>query len=148
MSANKRWLLGRLRSLAYPGASGPTRRFSKLSLGHNWGFTENVCSSWNATVYNVAHPTAAVVLLNILGFWEPFRDLVNIGAREGFIQPQNTSLVKIVDGPEDRVEHEAFDWGKAAIEAIDSWTPPDKQDIYDWTKRKDGAGSGNTIGAI
>lgn len=88
----------------------------------------------------------AVILLNILGFWEPFRDLVNTGAREGFIQPQNVNLVYIVDGPKDHAEHDTFDWGKAALEAIDGWNAPDKPTIYDWTKRKDGRVE-NGIGA-
>lgn len=84
--------------------------------------------------------------MNILGFWEPFRELVKMGVQAGFIQPQNADLVQFVNGPKDHAEHDTFNWGQAALEAIDGWAAPDKSGIYDWTKRKDRASE--NIGAI
>ena len=54
----------------------------------------------------------AVVLLNVLGFYGPLRDLLRSGVRAGFIQPSNESLVRFVDGPENPEEHATFDWGQ------------------------------------
>ena len=63
----------------------------------------------------------AVVLLNVLSYYNPLRELVRNGIRQGFIQPQNERLVIFVNGPADLREHERFDWGKEALKAIDTW---------------------------
>jgi len=62
-----------------------------------------------------------VVLLNVCGYWSPLRALVRTGIEEGFIRPENEKLVIFVDGPEDYDKHETFEWGKAAIAALESW---------------------------
>lgn len=54
----------------------------------------------------------AVVLLNVLGFYGPLRDIIRNGVKAGFIQPSNERLITFVDGPDDLTEHGAFDWGK------------------------------------
>lgn len=76
-----------------------------------------------------------VVLLNVLSFYSPLRDLIRNGIKEGFIQPSNERLIFFVDGPSDLSEHESFDWGPAALEALDSWTNGESPAyLYDWSK--------------
>lgn len=77
------------------------------------------------------------MLLNVLGYYDPLRELVRNGVRQGFIQPENESLIVYVDGPSDESEHAGFDWGTAALEAIDSWKKNNNKVVfnYDWTKR-------------
>lgn len=77
----------------------------------------------------------AVVVLNILSFFEPLRQLVRNGIQAGFIQAKNENLIIFVDGPSDPKEHENFDWGIAAIAALDDWRKNDFDFKYDWTKR-------------
>ena len=63
------------------------------------------------------------------------------GIREGFIQAENENLILYVDGPSNVAEHETFDWGTAALEALDSWTKGYKVVYnYDWTKRQGSQG--------
>ncbi|KAF9525284.1 hypothetical protein CPB83DRAFT_897155 [Crepidotus variabilis] len=76
-----------------------------------------------------------VVLLNVLSFWEPLRMMIKSGINSGFIRPSGEQLITIVDGPEDHQEHESFDWGKAAIEAIDRWEVGGIDNLYDWSGR-------------
>ncbi|KAH7927056.1 hypothetical protein BV22DRAFT_1127646 [Leucogyrophana mollusca] len=76
-----------------------------------------------------------VVLLNVLSYWDPLRDLIRNGIREGFIQPQNERLVVFVDGPADHAQHETFDWGQAAINALNSWQHEKVQPLpFHWTQ--------------
>ncbi|THH09364.1 hypothetical protein EW145_g2075 [Phellinidium pouzarii] len=77
-----------------------------------------------------------VVLLNVLSFYSPLKELVRNGIKEGFIQPSSESLVVFVDGPSDLSQHEAFDWGVAALQALDSWTKIESTEFaYDWSKK-------------
>lgn len=79
-----------------------------------------------------------VVLLNVLSYYNPLRELIKNGIREGFINPRNEHLVIFVDGPADHNEHETFDWGKAALEAIDSWQYDKSQILpFHWNKDED-----------
>lgn len=79
-----------------------------------------------------------VVLLNVLSYYNPLRELIKNGIQEGFINPRNEHLVIFVDGPADHKEHEAFDWGKAALEAIDSWQYDKSQILpFHWNKDED-----------
>ena len=87
-----------------------------------------------------------MVVLNVLNFYEPLRALVRQGASEGFIEPQNEQLVVFVDGPsigsteetEWKAAQESFDWGTAAIEALDRWADDirgiKKKYTWDWSK--------------
>lgn len=78
---------------------------------------------------------AAVVLLNVHSFYEPLKQLIRGGISEGFIHGQNSRLITFVDGPADISEHETFDWGKAALCALDSWVDDTERDIkYNWSK--------------
>lgn len=64
---------------------------------------------------------AAVIVLNVLSYYSPLRHLIKNGIENGFIRPENGGLVVFVDGPADHAMHEDFEWGKAALEAINSW---------------------------
>ena len=79
---------------------------------------------------------AAAIVVNVLGYYDPLRQLIRNGVREGFIAARNEKLVLFVDGPEDHAEHEAFDWGKAALDTLDGWQAGNYEVYYDWTKRK------------
>ncbi|EPQ58547.1 hypothetical protein GLOTRDRAFT_35746 [Gloeophyllum trabeum ATCC 11539] len=82
-----------------------------------------------------------VVCLNVLSYWEPLRALVKNGVQAGFIQEKNESLIIFVDGPADHAEHESFDWGKAALEAVEGWDREDVRGMYDWNR----AGNGDSF---
>lgn len=75
----------------------------------------------------------------MLGFFNPLRDLIRNGIEEEFIHERSQKLVAFIDGPKDRAEHETFDWGKAALEALDNWEATDHVWPYDWTKRRSGS---------
>jgi len=84
----------------------------------------------------IGYHTKPVVVLNVLNFYNPLRALIRSGIKEGFIQSHNEHLVVFVDGPSDLTEHETFDWGKAALEALDSWDGGKVQSLpFDWKKR-------------
>lgn len=60
------------------------------------------------------------------------------GVRMGFIHPSCRSLLVFVDGPSDHVEHERFDWGSAALHALDTWKRNSQAAYpFDWTRRLD-----------
>lgn len=90
-----------------------------------------------------------VVLINVLGFYDPLRTLIHSAVKDGFIQPQNERLVLFVDGPsvlhstntaakeEWKKAHEEFDWGKAALEALDGWVGDGLSKYpFDWNRRR------------
>ncbi|KAF8894495.1 hypothetical protein BD779DRAFT_842386 [Infundibulicybe gibba] len=83
--------------------------------------------------------TKPVVLLNIRSYYEPLRQLVENGVREGFINPRNQKIIIFVDGPESHTEHEDFDWGAAALAAIEAWQSENVAPLFDWSKRADGS---------
>jgi hypothetical protein len=81
---------------------------------------------------------AAVILLNVLSYYNPLRELIRNGIRDGFIQPHGEKLCVFVDGPADHEEHESFDWGQAAVDAINAWRHDQIQTIpFHWTKDVD-----------
>jgi len=79
-----------------------------------------------------------VVLINVLGFWDPLRQLIRNGIDEGFIQPTNEQLIVFVDGPASREEHDSFNWGEASLKAMDEWQAPGFRPLFDWTESMDG----------
>lgn len=97
----------------------------------------------------------AVVVLNVLNFYEPLRALVRQAVSEGFVEPQNELLVVFVDGPSlgsaEKTQwiasQESFDWGEAAIEALDKWADDvqgiKKKYTWDWSK-----GTGDPMKAV
>ncbi|CUA74994.1 LOG family protein YJL055W [Saccharomyces cerevisiae S288c] [Rhizoctonia solani] len=60
-----------------------------------------------------------VVIINVRGYYEPLKLLIENGVREGFIKPANASLVTILDPPANG------DWGQAVIQALRTWKPDD-----------------------
>ena len=82
----------------------------------------------------------AVVLLNVFSFFDPLRQLIQNGISEGYINASNADLIVFVDGPTWHEEHENFDWGTAALQAIESWTGDNIKPLFDWTKGKNGKG--------
>ncbi|OSD02013.1 hypothetical protein PYCCODRAFT_1435695 [Trametes coccinea BRFM310] len=88
-----------------------------------------------------------VIVLNVRGFWNPLRELIRNGIREGFIVAKNEQLVQFVEGPEDHAEHETFDWGKAAMETLDHWQGVQASHFYNWHLRKDGRTEEDALGA-
>ncbi|EIN08031.1 hypothetical protein PUNSTDRAFT_70434 [Punctularia strigosozonata HHB-11173 SS5] len=93
-----------------------------------------------------------VVVVNVLGFYDPLRDLIRNGVRNGFIRAHNEALVVFVDGPplsspnsptaEDVAAHELFDWGTAAVAAIERWTPSGKPVYpFDWSREMPSTGA-------
>lgn len=76
-----------------------------------------------------------VILLNVLSYYNPLRELIRNGVREGFIQPHNEKLCVFVDGPTDHKDHISFDWGQAALDAIAAWRHDQIQTLpFHWTK--------------
>jgi hypothetical protein len=65
-----------------------------------------------------------VIVVNVLNYFSPLRELVKNGVKAGFIPEANSDLLIIVDGPEELPQHRTFDWGSAAIKAIKAWEPP------------------------
>ncbi|KAG8892326.1 hypothetical protein FRB99_002801 [Tulasnella sp. 403] len=78
-----------------------------------------------------------VVLLNVNGYWDPLKQLIEKGVGESFIEPKNRSLVTSIDAPS--TGSAGFDWGKAALEAIEAWTPPQDGGYFNWGTNKLGS---------
>jgi hypothetical protein len=82
--------------------------------------------------------SAVVCRVNVLNFYDSLRAQIQLGMKEGFIQPHNEHLVVFVDGPSDVNEHDTFDWGKAAIDALDRWDGGRVQSKpFDWQKEQE-----------
>jgi len=64
-----------------------------------------------------------VVLINVLGYYDPLRALVKSAVASGFIKPMNERLVIFIDGSPG-IDPADFDWGTAALSALDAWSPP------------------------
>lgn len=79
----------------------------------------------------------AVVLLNVLSYFEPLRQLIKNGISEGYIHISSEDIIIFVDGPESQSDHGNFDWGKAAVEAIKGWKA-NHRPLFNWELRKDG----------
>ncbi|KIK54552.1 hypothetical protein GYMLUDRAFT_48684 [Collybiopsis luxurians FD-317 M1] len=79
-----------------------------------------------------------IVLLNVLNYYDPIRQMILRAIEDGFIQPFNVKLITFVDGPEDLELHEQYDWGTAALKAIEGWKKGEHKAFYDWSKRMNG----------
>ncbi|KAI9454294.1 hypothetical protein BJY52DRAFT_1122850 [Lactarius psammicola] len=64
-----------------------------------------------------------VVIMNVLGYYNPLRALIKGAVASGFIKPINERLVVFIDCPPG-IDPTSFDWGTAAIAALDAWSPP------------------------
>ncbi|KAJ7043086.1 hypothetical protein C8F04DRAFT_1073636 [Mycena alexandri] len=79
-----------------------------------------------------------VILLNVCSFFEPLRQLIDNGVSYGFIKPLSKSIIIFVDGPKERSEHESFNWGEAALKALDAWDRDAGDALFDWSARMEG----------
>ena len=68
----------------------------------------------------------------MLGFYDPLRALIKGAVASGFINPKNERIVHFIDGPPG-VDPASFDWGTAALAALDTWSPPGPG-IFTWDK--------------
>ncbi|KAJ7261255.1 hypothetical protein B0H12DRAFT_1048083 [Mycena haematopus] len=102
-----------------------------IGLPGGFGTFEEVLEVTTWTQLGI-HKTS-VVLLNVCSFWEPLRQLIDNAIAYGFIQPISKDLVVFVDGPGSHSDHEAFNWGEAALEALDGWKRPPQHGLYRWT---------------
>ena len=71
--------------------------------------------------FSVLQP--AVVLVNVLGFFDPLRVLIKNSIATGFIRERNENLITFVDCPPG-IDPTSFDWGEAALSAMDGWRVP------------------------
>ncbi|KAJ7349071.1 hypothetical protein DFH08DRAFT_697568 [Mycena albidolilacea] len=79
-----------------------------------------------------------VVLLNVLGFWDPLRQLINNGVNYGFIKTISKDIIIFVDGPSSHADHETFNWGEAALQAVDGWKRDPGHGLFRWTAGAEG----------
>jgi hypothetical protein len=77
----------------------------------------------------------AIILLNVLSYYEPLRQLIRNGIEEGFIPADNESFVIFVNGPDDHSQHEAFDWGAAGLLALTRWDSGAAKPLFAWTEK-------------
>jgi len=73
-----------------------------------------------------------VILLNIFGFYSPLRQMIRDAVDSGFIPPNNIALAIFVDCPEG-TDPAAFDWGNAALQALEAWKHVEGPRNFDWT---------------
>ncbi|KDQ59633.1 hypothetical protein JAAARDRAFT_33208 [Jaapia argillacea MUCL 33604] len=107
-----------------------------VALPGGFGTYEEVLEATTWT--QIAIHNKPIVILNVLSFYDPLRSLVRKGLEAGFIQPQNESLIVFVDGPSDHSDHQSFDWGSAALDAVDTWRREvSSKPQYDWSKTID-----------
>ncbi|KAJ7627718.1 hypothetical protein DFH06DRAFT_1338889 [Mycena polygramma] len=81
--------------------------------------------------------TKPIILLNVLSYFEPLRQLIRNGIEEGFIPADNESFVIFVNGPDAHDEHKTFDWGTAGITALDSWDSGAAKPLFAWTEKSE-----------
>jgi hypothetical protein len=74
----------------------------------------------------------AVIILNVLGFYDPLRALIKGAIASGFIKPINERLVNFIDPPPG-IDQASFDWGTAALTALDAWSLPGPG-IFTWDR--------------
>jgi hypothetical protein len=77
----------------------------------------------------------AIILLNVLSYYEPLRQLIRNGIEEGFIPADNESFVIFVNGPDAHSQHEAFDWGAAGLSALARWDSGAAKPLFAWTEK-------------
>ncbi|KAJ7681657.1 hypothetical protein B0H17DRAFT_942780 [Mycena rosella] len=81
--------------------------------------------------------TKPIILMNVLSYFDPLRQLISNGIAEGFIPADNESFVIFVNGPEAHSEHESFDWGAAGLAALSGWDSSAAKPLFAWTDKVD-----------
>lgn len=119
--------------------------WTQLGIHDKREFDSKISASFRVIGWYSCILYEAVVLLNVLSFWDPLRVLVKSSIDAGFIKPSSERLIIFVDGPEDKGEHESYDWGKAALDALDSWERGSNEGLFTWaTEEKREAVYGET----
>ena len=78
----------------------------------------------------------AVMIVNVLNYYEPLRQQIIKGIEAGFIKEENMNLVTFVNGPPDLDEHATFDWGGAVVNALEDHKPTGWKGFgFDWSAR-------------
>lgn len=132
----------------------PTKRYRLPRLRCPIAQPNNILSKLlEVTTWNqLAIHAKPVIVLNVLGFFDALRTLIRSGISGGFIRPENESLLLFIDGPgteADAGAHENFDWGAAALAAIDAWKPSDVVAYqYDWSLKKPDGGEEHRYGDL
>ena len=67
------------------------------------------------------------------GFYSPLRQQIELAVAEGFITPANISLIKFMDLQDG--DDEARDWGRRAVEALQSWVWDVSRPARHWRQR-------------
>jgi len=83
-----------------------------------------------------------VVLVNVLGFFDPLRAMIRNAVALGFIKAHNEKLMIFSDCPPG-ADPATFDWGAAALSALNGWCPPGPG-LFAWTPSSP---DGNNIAA-
>jgi hypothetical protein len=65
------------------------------------------------------------------------RELIDHAVQEGFIRTSSKRLIIFVDGPANQEEHMSFDWGTAALAALNDWELGYNKPLFDWTQKMD-----------
>jgi hypothetical protein len=104
-----------------------------VALPGGFGTFEEILevTTWN----QIGIHNKPVILANILGYWDPLRQLIQTAIEHGYIHPDNTRLITFVDGPPNADEHESYDWGQALLDALDHWAGSEGLPMFDWSKR-------------
>ncbi|KAJ7138244.1 hypothetical protein C8R44DRAFT_695370 [Mycena epipterygia] len=79
--------------------------------------------------------TKPIVLMNVLSYFDPLRQLIRNGIAEGFIPADNEKFVIFVNGPEAHSEHETFDWGAAGLAALAGWDSTSAKPLFNWVEK-------------
>jgi hypothetical protein len=74
------------------------------------------------TFHRISYSATAVILVNVLGFFDPLRALIKSSIAHGFINARNENLIDFVDCPPG-ADPVTFDWGAAALNTMDNWSP-------------------------
>ncbi|KIJ43978.1 hypothetical protein M422DRAFT_252472 [Sphaerobolus stellatus SS14] len=77
-----------------------------------------------------------IIFLNVLGFYNPIKELVYSCIRGGLIDELHQELIIFIDGSDDP----NFDWGTVALEAMGQWKKPYLPQKFNWMKTLDDPG--------
>jgi hypothetical protein len=107
-----------------------TRACGFVGLPGGYGTYEEILEAITWTQLGIhAKP---VIILNVLGFYDPLRALIKGAIASGFIKPINERLVNFIDPPPG-IDQASFDWGTAALTALDAWSLPGPG-IFTWDR--------------
>lgn len=93
-------------------------------------------------------PWVAIILVNVLNYYEPLREQIVKGIEAGFIKEENLNLITFVNGPENMEEHATFDWGAAVTKVLDDYRPTGWKGFgFDWSAKMNN-GHANPLSSI